>query len=101
MNIKNLDLDGLSTALSSKQTVLIDFYAPWCDSCSAMNKTISDFVKDNNDIDVYIVDVEKNIDLTNLYGIMSVPTLLVIKNKKVQNRSGGYISKEQLSELLQ
>ena len=86
--------------LKSDKTVLIDFYADWCAPCKMLSPIIEGVAEENNDIKVAKINVDELQELAIKYEVMSIPTLVVIKNGQEVNRSVGFISKSQILELL-
>ena len=86
--------------LKSDKTVLIDFYADWCAPCKMLSPIIEEVAEENNDIKVAKINVDELQELAIKYEVMSIPTLVVIKNGQEVNRSVGFISKSQILELL-
>ena len=73
--------------LNSKNTVLVDFYADWCGPCKMLSPVIDQISEENQDIKVVKVNVDNAQDLAMKYQVMSIPTLVVIKEGKEINRS--------------
>lgn len=86
--------------LKSDKTVLIDFYADWCAPCKMLSPIIEGVDEENNDIKVAKINVDELQELAIKYEVMSIPTLVVIKNGQEVNRSVGFISKSQILELV-
>lgn len=78
-------------------TWLVDFNAKWCGPCRMLEPIIVDVAKNNN---VISVDIDEAEELTEKYGIMSVPSLLVFKNGSLASREVGYMPKEEIVRLL-
>lgn len=87
--------------LNSKEKVLIDFYADWCGPCKMMAPIVEEIAEElAGKIKVGKVNVDENQDLAMQYGIMSIPTLVVIENGKAVKTLVGFRSKQELKEIL-
>ena len=82
--------------LTSKNIVLVDFYADWCGPC----KMIAPILEEMEDASIYKINVDEEQDLAMQYGIMSIPCLISFKDGKEYKRSVGLVEKETISELL-
>jgi len=87
--------------LNSENTVLIDFYADWCVPCRLISSTLKEIANEKEDVKVVRIDVDNEQVLATKYQIMSLPTLVVIKNGEEINRIVGVQSKEQILSALQ
>ncbi len=85
-NFKNLIREG---------SYLIDFYAEWCGPCKMLSPILEEL---DSKTSIIKIDVDMHPDLAMEYGIMSVPTLLYIKNGKTLKQTTGFQSKEMLEE---
>ncbi len=88
-----------SEVLQSDKTVLIDFYADWCGPCKVLSPIVEEFASENPDIKVVKVNVDEAQNLAINYEVMSIPTLVVIKDGKEVNRTIGIINKTDLISL--
>lgn len=87
--------------LNSKEKVLIDFYADWCGPCKMMAPVVEEVAEElEGKIKVGKVNVDENQDLAMEYGVMSIPTLVVIENGKAVKTLVGFRSKQELKNLL-
>ena len=86
--------------LNSEKTVLIDFYADWCGPCKMLSRVVEQFANENENIKVVKINVDDEQDLAIEYGVMSIPTLVVIKNGQEVNRSVGLVSKDDILNLV-
>ena len=86
--------------IKSEKPVLIDFYADWCGPCKMLSPIIDEVAEENSDIKVVKVNVDDSQDLAMKYQVMSIPTLVVIKNGEEVNRSVGLIDKSQVLNLI-
>ncbi len=101
MSIVNLTRNNFKTeVMQSDKTVLIDFWAEWCGPCRMMSLVIDEVAETLSDVKVCKVNVDEASDLASMFGIESIPTLVVIKNGQTVNKSIGLISKEQVLQLL-
>ena len=87
--------------LKSNIPVIVDFYADWCGPCKMMSPIIDSIAEELEDkIKVGKINTDENINLAGQYGVMSIPTILVIKNGKVAKSFIGVTDKETIiSEL--
>ena len=101
MSIVNLTRNNFKTeVMQSDKTVLIDFWAEWCGPCRMMSSVIDEVAETLSDVKVCKVNVDEASDLASMFGIESIPTLVVIKNGQTVNKSIGLISKEQVLQVL-
>ena len=86
--------------LNSNIPVLIDFYADWCGPCKMLSPTVDEVAAENDDIKVVKVNVDESQEVAIKYQVMSIPTLVVIKNGNEVNRSVGLIDKEEILSMI-
>ena len=85
-----------------KGTVLIDFFADWCTPCKMLSPVIDDIAKSSGKkVKVCKVNVDKEKELAKKFDIMSIPTLIVMKNGEVKNRSIGITGKKTIMDMLE
>lgn len=89
-----------SEVLSSDRPVLLDFWAPWCGPCRMVGPMLDEIAAERPDIKVCKVNVDEEVVLASEYKIFSIPTILVIKNGEVVNKSVGAKPKAQLLAML-
>ena len=101
MAVINITTDNFEQeVLKSEKTVLLDFWAEWCGPCRMVAPIVDEIAEENPDILVGKVNVDNEEALAVKFGIMSIPTLVVIRNGETENRVVGLRSKEQLLEML-
>ena len=101
MNVINVnDNNYTEEVLNSEKKILIDFWADWCGPCKMIGPVIEDIANENPDIKVVKINVDNNEKLATKYQIMSIPTLLVVQNGEVINKSVGLISKSEIQNLI-
>lgn len=86
--------------LQSDKPVLIDFWAAWCGPCQMLSPVVDEIAEERDDIKVCKVNVDENEYLAMEYRVMSIPTLVVIKDGEETNRSVGVITKDEILALL-
>ncbi len=98
--IKITEQNFSSEVLSSDRTVLLDFWAPWCGPCRMVGPVVDEIAAERTDIKVGKVNVDEEEALAAKYGIVSIPTLVVIKDGKLVNQAVGAQPKQQILNLL-
>jgi len=89
-----------SEILNSDKPVLLDFWASWCGPCRMVLPIIEQIAGERTDIKVAKINVDEEPELARQYGIMTIPTLMVIKDGKIVQQSAGAKSKAQILGML-
>lgn len=100
--VKHADDSNFSTMVLKEEKVsLVDFWAPWCGPCRAIGPVLEELATQyEGRVNVVKVNVDDNPTTASQYGVRSIPTLLVVKNGKVQDTQIGLSSKNELATLL-
>jgi thioredoxin 1 len=102
-NAIEINSDNYETeVLLSQVPVLVDFGASWCGPCQKIAPIIDELAGEfSGRAKVVTVDVDNNQELAGQYGIMSVPTLMIIKNGEVVNKWVGFTQKQTLVDAVE
>lgn len=94
IEIKNNE--ELIKVFKDNEKVLVDFKADWCGPCKMLHPILIEFSKNNPNVKVVEVDVDKNPDIAANYKIMSIPALKLFNKEKLMKESTGFMSQTQL-----
>ena len=89
-----------SEILNSDKPVLLDFWASWCGPCRMVLPIIEQISGERDDVKVAKINVDEEPELARQYGIMTIPTLMVIKDGQIVKQSAGAKSKAQILDML-
>ena len=89
-----------SEVLHSDRPVLLDFWAPWCGPCRMIMPSVEQIANERADIKVGKINIDEQPELAIRYGVMTIPTLMVIKNGEIANHAVGARSKQAIEKLL-
>lgn len=86
--------------LNSDKTVLLDFWASWCAPCRMVVPIVEEIADERRDIKAGKINVDEEPELANKFSIMSIPTLVVMKNGKIVQQVSGARPKNAILEML-
>ena len=97
MKVLHINKDNFhKEVLNSEKPVLLDFFASWCGPCRMVGPILDEIAKEREDIKVCKVDIDEQPELASRYRIMSVPTLMVLKDGNIVEQSVGARPKHQI-----
>ena len=101
MSAININKNNLrNEVLDSEKPVLLDCWAPWCGPCRMVSPVVDEIASERGDIKVGKVNVDEQPELAAQFGVMSIPTLVVMKGGKVVNQMVGARPKAQILAML-
>ena len=86
--------------LKSEKVVLVDFYADWCGPCKMLSPVMEEIAQENEDIKVVKINIDNQRDLALDYDVMSIPTVVAIKNGEEIDRLVGFADKSEILNLI-
>lgn len=92
--IKYLKNEQLEELLTNDLT-LVDFYADWCGPCKMLGSVL-----ETMDLNVIKINTDEHQELAQKFGVMSIPTVLIYKDKELKTKFIGFKSKEEINELI-
>lgn len=101
MSVMNITVQNFQNeVINSERPVLLDFWAPWCGPCRMVGPVVEEIAGERSDIKVGKINVDEEPELANQFNIMSIPTLVVIKEGRIVNQAVGVRSKSAILGML-
>ena len=88
MSVINITRNNFQNeVINSDKPVLLDFWAPWCGPCRMVGPILEEIAGERSDIKIGKINVDEQPELASQFRVMSIPTLIVIKDGKIVNQS--------------
>ena len=101
MSAVRLNNDNFDKVRNHEGIALLDFYADWCGPCRMVLPLVDEIAAERGDLLVGKINVNENPDLAEEFKVLSIPTLVVMKDGKIVNRVSGARSKEAILDLVE
>ena len=86
--------------LNSDRPVLLDFWAPWCAPCRMVGPILDEIAEERSDVKVAKINIDEQPELASQFGVMSIPTLMVMKEGRIVQQAMGARPKAQILSML-
>ena len=101
MSAINIDKSKFQNeVMNSDKPVLLDFWAPWCGPCRMVVPIVEEIARERIDIKVGKINVDENPELAGQFGVMSIPTLVVMKNGRIVSQAVGARPRSAIESML-
>ena len=101
MSVLNINKNNFDSVKNSDKPVLLDFYADWCGPCRMVSPIVDEIAGERDDIVVGKINVDDEAELASEFGVMSIPTLVVMKDGKIVNEAIGAQPKAKILAMLE
>lgn len=101
MTLQHLTTAEFDAAAGKAPLAMVDFWAPWCGPCRMVSPIVDEIAEENPQYLVGKINVDKEPELAQSFGVLSIPTLAVMKNGKVIRQSAGAKPKPEILAMLE
>lgn len=100
MAIIHLNGENFEHAVSTNETIVIDFYANWCGPCRMLGEVLEEINRTNPEVVIGKVNVDENRPLAMQFNVRSIPQLFIFKNGQMVKNISGFVASEVILEAL-
>ena len=101
MSVLNVNKENFDSVKNSSKAVLLDFYADWCGPCRMVAPVVEQIAEENPQYLIGKINVDKEPELARKFNVLSIPTLVVLKDGKIISQSAGARPKADILALLE
>ncbi len=101
MSVLSINKNNFEEVKNSKKAVLLDFFAEWCGPCRMISPIVHEIANEYPEYLVAKINVDEEPELAGAFGVMSIPTLVIMKDGKIINKSTGTRPKSQILAMLE
>lgn len=101
MSVLSVNKNNFNSVKSNDKPVLLDFYADWCGPCRMVSPLVDEIAEENPQYLVGKINVDQEPELAQAFGVSSIPTLIIMKNGKIVQKSVGARPKSQILAMLE
>lgn len=101
MSVLSVNKNNFDSVKNSDKPVLLDFYADWCGPCRMVSPLVDEIAEENPQFLVGKINVDQETELAQAFGVVSIPTLVVMKKGKITSQAAGARPKEQILAMLE
>ena len=100
MSVMHITKENFDTVANGDKPVLLDFWATWCGPCRMIAPIVEEIAAERDDVIVGKVNVDEEMELAVKFGIVSIPTLILLKNGMEVDKIVGYRPKADIEDML-
>ena len=101
MSVIHIDRNNFQReVLNSDRPVLLDFWTPWCAPCRMVGPILDEIAEERSDVKVAKINIDEQPELAGQFGVMSIPTLMVMKEGRIVQQAAGARPKAQILSML-